>query len=74
MIRFAAVQRVEFSDPVITESDEAFLPGALTRHRSGGTAPAGHGGLVTSTVLTLLVIPSLYLWFAINPEEETVEK
>jgi cobalt-zinc-cadmium resistance protein CzcA len=32
------------------------------------------GGLVTSTVLTLLVIPSLYKWFAINPEEETVEK
>lgn len=32
------------------------------------------GGLVTSTVLTLLVIPALYRWFAINPEEETVEK
>ena len=32
------------------------------------------GGLVTSTVLTLLVIPSLYRWFAINPEEETVMK
>ncbi|VAW38669.1 Cobalt-zinc-cadmium resistance protein CzcA; Cation efflux system protein CusA [hydrothermal vent metagenome] len=29
------------------------------------------GGLVTSTVLTLLVIPSLYRWFAINPEDET---
>lgn len=26
------------------------------------------GGLVTSTILTLLVIPSLYRWFAINPE------
>jgi cobalt-zinc-cadmium resistance protein CzcA len=32
------------------------------------------GGLVTSTVLTLLVIPALYRWFAINPEEDTVMK
>ncbi len=32
------------------------------------------GGLVTSTILTLLVIPALYRWFAINPEEETVMK
>jgi cobalt-zinc-cadmium resistance protein CzcA len=32
------------------------------------------GGLVTSTFLTLLVIPALYRWFAINPEEETVMK
>jgi cobalt-zinc-cadmium resistance protein CzcA len=32
------------------------------------------GGLITSTVLTLLVIPALYRWFAINPEEETVMK
>ena len=29
------------------------------------------GGLVTSTVLTLLVIPALYRWFAINPENAT---
>jgi cobalt-zinc-cadmium resistance protein CzcA len=29
------------------------------------------GGLVTSTILTLLVIPSLYRWFAINPENAT---
>ena len=28
------------------------------------------GGLVTSTVLTLLVIPALYKWFAIKPSEE----
>jgi cobalt-zinc-cadmium resistance protein CzcA len=28
------------------------------------------GGLVTSTVLTLLVIPALYKWFAIDPEEK----
>ncbi len=28
------------------------------------------GGLVTSTFLTLLVIPSLYKWFAIDPESE----
>ncbi|KMP11166.1 metal transporter [Candidatus Nitromaritima sp. SCGC AAA799-C22] len=27
------------------------------------------GGLVTSTILTLLVIPALYKWFAIDPEE-----
>jgi len=27
------------------------------------------GGLVTSTILTLLVIPALYRWFAINPED-----
>jgi cobalt-zinc-cadmium resistance protein CzcA len=26
------------------------------------------GGLVTSTILTLLVIPALYKWFAIDPE------
>jgi len=32
------------------------------------------GGLVTSTVLTLLVIPSVYRWFSIKPEEETVMK
>jgi cobalt-zinc-cadmium resistance protein CzcA len=32
------------------------------------------GGLVTSTILTLLVIPALYRWFAIDPEEETVMK
>ncbi|MDP2168770.1 MAG: CusA/CzcA family heavy metal efflux RND transporter [Thermodesulfovibrionales bacterium] len=32
------------------------------------------GGLVTSTVLTLLVVPALYRWFAISPEEETVMK
>lgn len=32
------------------------------------------GGLVTSTMLTLLVIPALYRWFAIDPEEETVMK
>jgi cobalt-zinc-cadmium resistance protein CzcA len=29
------------------------------------------GGLVTSTILTLLVIPSLYKWFTIQPELET---
>lgn len=28
------------------------------------------GGLVTSTILTLLVIPALYKWFAIVPEPE----
>lgn len=28
------------------------------------------GGLVSSTVLTLLVLPSLYKWFAINPNQE----
>jgi cobalt-zinc-cadmium resistance protein CzcA len=32
------------------------------------------GGLVTSTALTLLVIPALYKWFAIKPERETVMK
>lgn len=29
------------------------------------------GGLATSTILTLLVIPALYKWFAINPEGDT---
>jgi len=29
------------------------------------------GGLVSSTILTLLVVPSLYKWFAINPNLET---
>ena len=28
------------------------------------------GGLVSSTVLTLLVLPALYKWFAINPNRE----
>lgn len=28
------------------------------------------GGLVTSTILTLLVIPALYKWFAVNVEKE----
>ena len=28
------------------------------------------GGLITSTVLTLLVIPALYKWFAINVQGE----
>ena len=28
------------------------------------------GGLITSTLLTLLVIPALYKWFAIDPQEE----
>jgi cobalt-zinc-cadmium resistance protein CzcA len=32
------------------------------------------GGLITSTILTLLVIPALYRWFAINPEEEIIMK
>lgn len=32
------------------------------------------GGLVTSTALTLLVVPALYDWFAIKPEQETVMK
>jgi len=27
------------------------------------------GGLVTSTILTLLVIPAIYKWFAINPQD-----
>jgi cobalt-zinc-cadmium resistance protein CzcA len=30
------------------------------------------GGLITSTVLTLLVIPAIYKWFADVPEKETV--
>lgn len=30
------------------------------------------GGLITSTILTLLVIPAIYKWFASIPEEETV--
>jgi Cu/Ag efflux pump CusA len=29
------------------------------------------GGLITSTVLTLLVIPALYRWFANNPSNES---
>lgn len=29
------------------------------------------GGLVTSTILTLLVIPSVYRWFAVRPEANT---
>jgi cobalt-zinc-cadmium resistance protein CzcA len=28
------------------------------------------GGLITSTILTLLVIPALYKWFAVQPERE----
>lgn len=29
------------------------------------------GGLVSSTLLTLLVVPALYKWFAINPNEQS---
>lgn len=29
------------------------------------------GGLVSSTLLTLLVVPALYKWFAINPNKES---
>jgi len=29
------------------------------------------GGLITSTILTLLVIPALYKWFSVQPERET---
>jgi cobalt-zinc-cadmium resistance protein CzcA len=29
------------------------------------------GGLITSTILTLLVIPALYKWFAINVDRDT---
>lgn len=29
------------------------------------------GGLVTSTILTLLVLPSLYKWFAVKPRPQT---
>jgi cobalt-zinc-cadmium resistance protein CzcA len=28
------------------------------------------GGLVTSTILTLLVIPALYKWFAVKVDKE----
>jgi cobalt-zinc-cadmium resistance protein CzcA len=31
------------------------------------------GGLVSSTVLTLLVLPALYKWFAIDPDPEAGE-
>jgi cobalt-zinc-cadmium resistance protein CzcA len=30
------------------------------------------GGLVTSTLLTLLVIPALYKWFSVDVERESV--
>ena len=28
------------------------------------------GGLVTSTILTLLVVPALYKWFTVKPVQE----
>jgi cobalt-zinc-cadmium resistance protein CzcA len=31
------------------------------------------GGLITSTILTLLVIPSIYRWFAKYPEAESIQ-
>jgi cobalt-zinc-cadmium resistance protein CzcA len=31
------------------------------------------GGLVTSTLLTLLVLPALYKWFAVPPERAAAE-
>ena len=30
------------------------------------------GGLVSSTILTLLVLPALYKWFSINVDSDTV--
>jgi cobalt-zinc-cadmium resistance protein CzcA len=32
------------------------------------------GGLVTSTVLTLLVLPALYKWFSVEPAHEAVAR
>jgi cobalt-zinc-cadmium resistance protein CzcA len=32
------------------------------------------GGLVTSTVLTLLVIPAVYRWFSIEVEKENIHQ
>lgn len=32
------------------------------------------GGLISSTMLTLVVLPALYRWFAIAPEREDVER
>jgi cobalt-zinc-cadmium resistance protein CzcA len=29
------------------------------------------GGLVSSTILTLLVLPALYKWFAVDPNQES---
>ncbi|MBF0606150.1 MAG: efflux RND transporter permease subunit [Magnetococcales bacterium] len=65
--------------PVLMTAMAAAL-GLVPMVLSGGTgsevqrplATVVIGGLVTSTVLTLLVIPSLYRWFAISPEEEAV--
>jgi cobalt-zinc-cadmium resistance protein CzcA len=67
--------------PVLMTALAAAL-GLIPMVLSGGTgsevqrplATVVIGGLITSTVLTLLVIPALYRWFAIKPEEETVEK
>jgi heavy metal efflux system protein len=54
------------------------LLGLLPLLFSGGTgsevqrplATVVVGGVVTSTILTLLVIPALYKWFAIQPEQD----
>ena len=67
--------------PVLMTALAAAL-GLLPVVLSGGTgsevqrplATVVIGGLITSTILTLLVIPSIYRWFAINPEEEAVMK
>ena len=39
------------------------------RGRMGTNGCWGWGGLVTSTLLTLLVLPSIYRWFAEKPLE-----
>ena len=67
--------------PVLMTATAAAL-GLVPVVLSGGTgsevqrplATVMIGGLVTSTLLTLLVIPALYRWFAINPEEDAVMK
>ena len=46
--------------------------GALARHRFGNTAPAAIviiGDLVSATVLTLIVLPALYLFVNRNNDE-----
>lgn len=46
-----------------------FAPGAASflvskEHAAGGALAVVIGSLVTSTLLTLLVLPSIYPWFA----------
>ena len=60
-----------------TEASIGFIPMALARGAGAEVqkplATVVIGGLMTSTLLTLFVLPTLYAWFEREPSPVTVE-